>query len=429
MKRSISRILPLLLAAMIIMRGSVTVAAEAPPPTPDIVDTIHNGAPPAVPTTPSVTPRSDEPLLPPSFATKQTLAPEPELSPEPTPSGSELYPADVRGAEENGLRWILKTYELDAAESPDAIPRESFEQEGWRYELTDILKKETAAADTREHTESVAVNTGTKDMAAIIKLLDPAMEFTAKDGYAGTLALDIAAIKVEQAGTKTNSYTISATREYPHLSAADTSLIPKTITDNGRTLTLASVDWRAQNTTTIDYEQLPDSYTAVAAYTAAANTTVVTGYVTIAEYKGTLTKLITGKTVYTAYFKGTLIAPPPEQERAPVKPLPAAAGATAGMGLLGGVVFFFFLRKNVKVHNLKDGKYLPVGKTRVTVKNPVVNLTAFADKAATGSFILVLDALAAKSLSGKTVTVNYGDRSFQHIIENGGGEYQFAVDF
>ncbi len=94
-----------------------------------------------------------------------------------------------------------------------------------------------------------------------------------------------------------------------------------------------------------------------------------------------------------------------------------------------GAVFFFFLRKNVKVHNLKDGKYAPIGKARATAKNPIINLTPFADKAATGSFILVLDALAAKALNGKTVTVNYGDRSFQHIIDGGGGEYQFEVDF
>jgi hypothetical protein len=58
-----------------------------------------------------------------------------------------------------------------------------------------------------------------------------------------------------------------------------------------------------------------------------------------------------------------------------------------------------------------------------------MNLTPFADKATSGSFILVLDAPAAKALSGKAVTVNYGDRSLQHIIESSGGEYQFEVDF
>jgi hypothetical protein len=436
MNRIILRALPLLLAAVIILCGGVSaIAADAPEPTPasDTLDALHGGAPPTMPG--AATPANDTitPDTPPIYT------PEPPLSfttPEPIAAVPPLYPSDVQGVEDNGARWVIKTYELGADESPDGIPRGSFEHEGWRYDLTDILKKETAAADVREHTETVAVNSETKDMAAILPLLAPTIDYTSEDGYAGALALDIASITVEQAGTKTSSYTVSAAREYPHLSAPDTALIPKTITDNDRTLTLAGVDWQTQNGETIDYEQLPGSYTATATYTAASSKTVVTGYVVTAEYTGTVAKLITGKTVYTAYFAGTLLTPltpeltpEPEPEREPVNPLPAAAGATAGAGLLGGVVFFFFLRKNVKVHNLKDGKYVPIGKTRVTAKNPVMDITPFADKAVTGSFILVLDAPAAKALSGKAVTVNYGDRSLQHIIESNGGEYQFEVDF
>jgi hypothetical protein len=444
MNRIILRALPLLLAAVIILCGGVSsIAADAPEPTPasDTLDALHNGAPPAVPG--AATPANDTitPDTPPIYAPEPPLSfttpePPPDVEPEPAATVPPLYPSDVQGVEDNGARWVIKTYELGADESPDGIPRGSFEHEGWRYGLTDILKKETAAADAREHTETVTVNSETKDMAAILPLLAPTIGYTSGDGYTGTLALNIASIKVETAGTKTSSYTVSATREYPHLSAPDTALIPKTITDNGRTLALAGVDWQTQNSETIDYEQLPGSYTATATYTAAASKTVVTGYVVTAEYTGTVAKLITGKTVYTAYFAGTLIetptpepTPEPEPEREPVNPLPAAAGATAGAGLLGGVVFFFFLRKNVKVHNLKDGKYVPIGKSRVTAKDLVMDLTSFADKAATGSFILVLDAPAAKALSGKPVTVNYGDRSLQHIIESSGGEYQFEVDF
>jgi hypothetical protein len=423
-------VLTLLLMAAIMLGGGVTaLAADAVPPrAPSAAETLHSGAPPSMPgaaatAAPETTETAD---ITPNYPLSFTL----ELSAEPAEtSGSEaadppLYPSDVQGALESGARRIIKTYELSAEESPDAIPRSNFELDGWRYELTDILKKETAAADTREHTENVTVSTETKEMAAIIKLLAPTLDFSSEDGYAGTLTLDIATVKVEQAGTKTSGYTMSATREYPHLSAPDTALIPKTIAEGGRTLTLASVDWRTQNTETIDYEALPGSYTAVASYTAAASRTVVTGYVTTAEYKGTIAKLIAGKTVYTAYFAGTPIAP----ERGPMNPVPAA-GTAAGAGLLGGVVFFFFLRRNVKVLSLKEGKYIPVGKTRITAKSPVVNLTPFADKAVTGSFILILGALTAKALSGKTITVNYGDRSLQHIVASGGGEYQFEVDF
>jgi hypothetical protein len=136
------------------------------------------------------------------------------------------------------------------------------------------------------------------------------MEYEADDGFAGTLSLDIATIKVEAAGTKTSSYTVTATRTYPHLSRNDTSLVPKTVTENGKTYTLSGVDWKSQAKQNADYDSLPASYTAVATYSAKGTSTKVTGYATTAEYSGTLAKLSQGKTVYTAYFEGEEIRTP-----------------------------------------------------------------------------------------------------------------------
>jgi hypothetical protein len=240
--------------------------------------------------------------------------PQPE-PPAPMPDIPVLYPTGVHEILENGVRWIVRTYELGAGENPDHIPRGSFERGGWMYSITDITKKETAAAEAKEHTEIITVNTESKEMEAILRQLAPTMEFISEDGFAGVLTLNVSSIAVETAGTRTSGYTASATREYPHLSSNDTSLVPKTITDGGRTLTLATVDWRTNYSATVDYEQIPASYTAVATYTANASRTVVTGYTTTAEYKGEVSRLNQGKTVYTAYFMGTEILPeriPPE---------------------------------------------------------------------------------------------------------------------
>ena len=234
----------------------------------------------------------------------------PTPTPAPTPPPVYLYPASVWESQENGRYEIIRTYELSAGEHPKDISRESFTRDGLLYELADITKKETANADVREHKEVVTVNTATNDMAAILRLLEQTMDFQSDDGYIGVLSLDIASITVETAGTQTSNYTVSATREYPHLSSNDTSLIPKTITDNGRTLTLASIDWRTQNTSTVDYVAIPDSYTAVATYTGTASRTTVTGYITKAEYNGVISKILTGKTVYTAHFIGVPIVSP-----------------------------------------------------------------------------------------------------------------------
>jgi cobalamin biosynthesis Mg chelatase CobN len=75
---------------------------------------------------------------------------------------------------------------------------------------------------------------------------------------------------------------------------------------------LESVDWSAGNYVTVDYDTTPEYYTAVATYNATGTSTKVTGYMTTAEYTGTLAKLARGKTVYTAYFEGEEIRTPLE---------------------------------------------------------------------------------------------------------------------
>jgi len=149
------------------------------------------------------------------------------------------------------------------------------------------------------------------------------------DGFYGILALDVSSITVDTAGLTTSSYTICSTRQYPHLSSNDTSLIPKTAEDRGKTYTLASVDWQAQRVENVDYTDLPASYTAVAAYTATGSSTRVTGYITSAIYSGTVVKLAQGKTTYIAYFSGEEIIAPPEAEMA-VQP-PAIPDNTAAI--------------------------------------------------------------------------------------------------
>ena len=251
----------------------------------------------------------------------------PELATEPTPVPPvevKLYPVDVTENFKGDRRQIVKTYELSPLDNPADIPRADFERNGWTYSVTDILKRETANAEPRDHKEVVTLNTDTKELEKILTLLAPTMEYTAEDGFVGILTLDVASIKVETAGTKTTSYEMKVTREYPHLSTNDSSLVPKTVTDNGKTYNLAGVDWKVGNYSTVDYEQIPDYYTAIATYTATGSSTKVTGYVTTAEYVGTLAKLSQGKTVYTAYFEGAEIRTPLEMAELPTsEPAPA----------------------------------------------------------------------------------------------------------
>ena len=201
------------------------------------------------------------------------------------------------------------------------------------------------------------------------------MDYISDDGFEGTLTLNVSSIKIETAGTKKSSYTSTATRVYTNLSANDPSLVPKTITEGGNTFNLSDVTWQAGSIETVDYNELPASYTAEATYSRTGYKTTVTGYTVTADYCGVISKTEAGKTLYSAIFIGTPFPPPPEPtaepEEAPVatasaspelasEPIPTQAPITPQSGpldplyfiiggivllLIGGFVYIKFKKK------------------------------------------------------------------------------------
>ena len=86
------------------------------------------------------------------------------------------YPAEVRASEENGVYRLEKVYYLTAKDDPATIPTADFEREGRTYTLLDLLKNDQTETDTREHIEVVTLESKTKDMAEILKMLEPKLE-------------------------------------------------------------------------------------------------------------------------------------------------------------------------------------------------------------------------------------------------------------
>jgi len=298
-----------------------------------------------------------------------------------------LYPCDISETENNGLRQIIKTYELDAGESPDYIPRESFENGGWLYAFTDLTKKETPVYVTKDDSTTVSIKSETKDIDEIIGQLTPTLEYSSPDGFTGLLTLNIPSI------------TIEAADEADTASEADA--------------------------------ETPDELNA-------DSTDVSSSYHTTAVYKGTLSKLINDKTNYSAYFTGMMLTPSPTPA-APLQPddpaqqkspsLARAVVISSCFALVCCLVFFILFRGNVKVYNLSESAYVLLGEARIGFTYPVINLTPFAGKAVTGSFILILNRNIAKRLYDKPVTTNYGGKSLQHIVQYNGGEYHMEVSF
>ena len=146
------------------------------------------------------------------------------------------YPSSVTQSEDG--TEIRKFYDLSPEDDPTGIPRSDFEQDGYHYTLVDLLKQELPEHESRQHTETVTLDSKNKDMASVLALLPQEKAFVTDDGLAGTLTLRLDTVQVEVAGYGSSTRQVSATRTYPNLAGQDTQYIPKTIQDGGRTLTL-----------------------------------------------------------------------------------------------------------------------------------------------------------------------------------------------
>lgn len=231
--------------------------------------------------------------------------------PTPVPHTRRVFPINVaEGYNYEGIRELVRIYELLPGESPEWINTDSFTRNGYYYQIAEIIRSVDVAHTVREHTEVVKIPSATNNLAAVIAGIDPTVEFIDEDGYVGILHLDIRSIEMTQDGTRSTSRTVSQEREFPHLSNPDMALIPLTVTVSGRTYTLADVDWRTNTTNSIDFNSVAQTFTAFATYTRTATSTVSTGYTTIAEYSGVLTRVASGDVRFVATFIGTPIVSP-----------------------------------------------------------------------------------------------------------------------
>lgn len=257
------------------------------------------------------------------------------------------YPTSISRSEDG--TELKKLYDLTPEADPAGIPRLDFEQDGFHYTLTDLLKQELPEHESRQHTETVSLESAKKDMESVLALLPQEREFITEDGLIGTLTLKLDTVQVEPSGYASSTKEISATRSYPNLSNQDTQYIPKSIEDNGRTLTLTNIDWQTDNTATTDGYALGDRYTAVATYSGTATSSSVKGYTVTADYTGTVSHIALNRVRYVAIFEGTPIAPI-QTDDAVAMPfnwlyvgVPICAVAVIGAGI--GIALFVKRRK------------------------------------------------------------------------------------
>ena len=228
-------------------------------------------------------------------------------------AGGPFYPVSVEEytyGSFDELR-INKVYQLSLSDDPSGIPTEDFERNGRRYFLLDMIREDEVGVDTQDYTDTITQDSDTNDLSAVLKQLDPHREVTTEDGYTGLLALDYTSVTVEAKGYKTNTRSLSATRTYPNLSDADLDLIPKTVTDGGKTLTLGAVEWSGGEN---------GYYTATASYTGTSSTRSATGYTVSASYTGQVAKTDCEVVTYTAIFGSVELTEEEKDEEASNQP-------------------------------------------------------------------------------------------------------------
>jgi len=383
------------------------------------------------------------------------------------------HPISVVNESMNGFNAVRRTYALPPDVNPAVISTADFEMFGQCYNFAYVIQQETSNESFIEMREIVTIEARSRNLNDILPNLEQEIWFE-RDGFAGTLALDIHSITSEVAGTTRHTSTATRQRTFPHLSSPDNSLIPRTITDGGTTFNLSTVDWQSSSVSAVDGHPVASNYTAHATYTAQVTQSRNTGYTVTAEYAGTVFRTTQGKTLFTAVFYGEPIIeiwleePEPEPDvvipaepEVPVETTPepvwssesnytgvgnayitalVAIGTLLALAALG--VGVFFLAKHILGYNVTvfsvDGprEIVKAGKIKMNINSPeptiVLDKTVSRNPAKTGRYIIQIPQRAIPKLINKVVLVVLHDNESYHKVSEkalGMPVYEFEINF
>lgn len=232
-----------------------------------------------------------------------------------TQGDSTYLPVDVQ-VSADGLT-CKKIYDVPTGTSPDQIPQDDFDRGDMHYTFQDMLRIEMPDIDRKMHSETVTVSSTSDNSNDVMALLPKSKPVTTDDGYSGTAYLDVSSISTKVAGTESVSEALSATREFPNMPEMDMTDIPKTIEDNGHTLTFSDIEWLPEIEETDNLGTMETTYTAVVTYTGTATSSRTTGYTVTATYAGEVSHRNNDCIRYIAVYGGEPIIIEPENNTEP----------------------------------------------------------------------------------------------------------------
>lgn len=345
----------------------------------------------------------------------------------------------------NGQQRIVKTYELPPGTDPETLKEPSFDYDGFTYTWAYTTKEEHTFLETKNVSETVTVETGKKDLNAVLEQLAPSIPYD--DGeFSGELALDHTTITTEAAGYTTRSGKVTATKTIGPLDRNDMSYVPATTVKNGMTLSLSNVEWQVIGTDLVGEVLAPSSYQAVATYSGKSSYKYATGYVTTAEYRGEVTASGVESITYTVVYVGTKIkSPEPVEPNEPVRDGIIFGNGSGNIGsilltllgillvaaLIAGAVYLFLHRKNVYVYipGNKPRDYKLVAKFRVEADRPEVDISGL-DPYPEDIVAVEIKRSLAKKLVGQTFIVRYqaGEHAYAILQDRPGDWHEFNLN-
>ena len=326
----------------------------------------------------------------------------------------------------NGQQLAIKVYTLLPEQNPADLVEDDFEYDGYLYSYSSTTKEEQTFDEENLHTETVTVTTSSKNMEDILAALEPTIEYD--DGTAtGTLALDHSTIDTQVAGYKDSSYTVTATQNYTGLDRNDSSYIDKTVVKDGRTLSLSNITWSVESTTLVGDQLVPATYTAVATYSGTAYSKTATGYITTADYVGTISVSGVSSIKYTVTYIGTPIAVEPEGLL--TSPAMVIIPGIFLLAIVGALLFLLLFRKNCTVYAAtgKGNEYDKCGRLLIRTKNPELRIDRLKE-VPEGIIAIEVEEATARKLFGRSINIHYYDASFTHTVGTVNGPYWFKVD-
>lgn len=217
----------------------------------------------------------------------------------------------------DGRHVIEKVYEVAPATDPNTLIEPDFEQTGYMYKMTSIVKDVKTIKDEKEMSQDyeVTIKNSNENNARTeaIKGMPPYIQYD-QDGYKGKLYPVLSSMTCEESGRSTYSGYNTTTKTYTY-DYNDDELIPKS--SDG--YSLSGVTW--SDGAYGEDSSVPGQYKATATYRKPYSYSTVDGYNFKITYTGDVEYESEDLIQYTITYTGTEI-PPEEPEPEPVVQTP-----------------------------------------------------------------------------------------------------------